>query len=286
MTQILDGKKIAADIQKEVASEVRKLKKRGMTPGLAVILVGENAASQVYVKNKRRACEATGIQSFAFDLPEKTSERELLTLIEKLNRDPHVHGILIQLPLPKHIDENKILMSIDPNKDVDGFHPVNAGKMLIGQEGLRPCTPSGIIHLLDCAKIDLKGKHAVVIGRSNIVGKPTGVMLLVDRHATVTICHSLTKNLRDHIAMADVIVIAIGQPGFLKGDWLKRGAVVIDVGINRTEEGKLVGDVDFETAKKRAGAITPVPGGVGPMTIAMLLQNVVKAAKMTIDYEP
>lgn len=269
MANIIDGKKIAENIRVQIKSEISAKK---LTPGLAVVFVGDNPASEVYVRNKKKACTEVGIKSFEHKLPETTSESELLKLIKKLNGDRNVHGILVQLPLPKKIDQENILNSILPEKDVDGFHPVNLGKLVSGQAGTRPCTPLGIIELIKSTGVEIKGKHAVVVGRSNIVGKPVAIMLL-EEHATVTICHSRTENLPDVVRSAEILVAAIGKPQFIKGDWIKNGAVVIDVGINRLPDGKMVGDVDFEEAKKRAGWITPVPGGVGPMTIAMLLKN-------------
>lgn len=279
---IIDGKKIAERIRGELKAE---LTKSGVKPGLAVVLVGENPASKVYVGNKKKACAEVGIESFDHQLAESTSESEILKLIKKLNADKKVHGILVQLPLPKHINEAVIICAIAPEKDVDGFHPVNMGKLLIGrgqspsptcrggpQWSPMPCTPLGIMELIDSTGVEIKGKQAVVVGRSNIVGKPVALMLL-ERHATVTICHSRTAELPQVVKSADILVAAIGKPRFIKGDWVKKGAVVIDVGINRLADGKMCGDVDFEPAKDVAGWITPVPGGVGPMTIAMLLKN-------------
>lgn len=278
MTAIINGKSVSEDIIDKLALEVSSLKKRGISPGLAVVLVGEDPASKIYVKNKKAACSRAGVESFSHELPAETTEAELLSLVHRLNTDKNVHGILVQLPLPKHIDADKVLLSILPQKDVDGFHPENIGKLLLGQKAPRPCTPSGIMELLAHTNVDCSGKHAVVVGRSNIVGKPVAFMLL-EKNATVTICHSRTKNLAEEISRADILVAAIGKPNFIKGEWIKEGAVVIDVGINRLDTGKLVGDVHFESASKRAGAITPVPGGVGPMTIAMLIKNTVEAAK-------
>jgi methylenetetrahydrofolate dehydrogenase (NADP+)/methenyltetrahydrofolate cyclohydrolase len=279
MAKILDGKKLAQEIKKLLADEVSLLKENGIIPGLAVVLVGENPASKVYVKNKRKACEEVGIKSFDFNLPETASQQELEDLIAKLNADRSVNGILVQLPLPSRLDEMAILEKIDPAKDVDGFHPVNMGRLVSGLPSLRPCTPLGIIALIDSIGSKLSGKNAVVVGRSKIVGKPVALLLL-ERHATVTICHSRTQNIADIVKSADVVVAAVGVPGFIKGDWIKEGAIVIDVGINRTGDGSLTGDVEFEEASKRASAITPVPGGVGPMTIAMLMRNTVESAKM------
>lgn len=278
MTTIIDGKKLALELRKKISDEAAELRRKGVVPGLAVVLVGKSPASQTYVKNKRAACQKAGIASFDHDLPESTSEAELSELIAKLNADPAIHGILVQLPLPKHINERKILGSIEPSKDVDGFHPINIGRLVTGEPCLKPCTPSGIMALIDSTKVDLKGRNALVIGRSTIVGKPTALMLL-ERHATVTICHSKTADLSDEVRRADIVITAIGRPRMIKGSWIKSGALVIDVGINRVEDGTIVGDVDFEAAKGRAGFITPVPGGVGPMTIAMLMKNTVEAAK-------
>jgi len=278
MTIIIDGKKIAQEIKKILSNEVSLLKQNNITPGLAVVLVGQNAASQVYVRNKRKACADVGIQGFDFNLPETTSQKELENLIAKLNGDDRVHGILVQLPLPAPLDESAILEKINPAKDVDGFHPVNMGRLVSGLPSFRPCTPLGIMTMLDSIGYKFAGKNAVVVGRSKIVGKPIALMLL-ERHATVTVCHSRTQNLADVVRSADIVIAAIGSPEFIKGDWIKDGAVVIDVGINRTGDGTLVGDVEFEEASKHASAITPVPGGVGPMTIAMLLKNTVEASK-------
>lgn len=276
--QIIDGKKIAQEIRNSLKQEVAELKERGITPGLAVVLVGEDPASQVYVRLKERACAEVGLYSRSYRLPAASTQTELLNLIDELNRDPQIHGILVQSPPPAHIDEQAILKRIRPDKDVDGFHPVNVGKLMIGEPGLRPCTPLGCLELLDRIGCDLTGKKAVVIGRSNIVGKPMAVLLL-SRHATVTICHSRTRDLTAEVRSADVVVVAVGQPGLVTSEMLKPGAVVIDVGINRLPDGRLVGDVDFTSAVEVAGWITPVPGGVGPMTIAMLLKNTVEAAK-------
>jgi len=276
MANLIDGKARAGEIRAKLKEEISRKK---MTPGLAVVLVGENPASEVYVCNKIKACNEVGIKSLDNKLPETTSEAELLKLIEKLNNDKNVHGILVQLPLPKQIDSEKVLNAIDPSKDVDGFHPVNLGRLLSGQNGLRPCTPLGVMDLIDSTGVDIKGKNAVVVGRSNIVGKPVAVMLL-ERHATVTVCHSRTQDLPGVVRNADIVVAAIGKPDFIKGAWIKKGAVVIDVGINRLEGGKLTGDVDFKEALKNAAWITPVPGGVGPMTIAMLLKNTVMSYEL------
>lgn len=277
MTQIIDGKRIAEELRNQIAEETATLKERGITPGLAVVLVGSDPASQVYVRMKRTACAKAGIAAFDHDLPATTSEDELMALVAKLNADPAVHGILVQLPLPKGINERRVLEAVLPEKDVDGFHPINVGRLVTGEPCLKACTPAGCMRLIDATGVDLKGKHAVVVGRSNIVGKPAAIMLL-ERHATVTICHSRTADLAAEVGRADVLVAAIGRAKMIKGSWIKPGAVVIDVGINRNEEGKLCGDVEFDAAKERAGFITPVPGGVGPMTIAMLLKNTVDAA--------
>ena len=277
---ILDGKTIGAEIRQKVNLEVRKLKERSaITPGLAVIIVGEDPASKIYVRNKQRACEEIGIHSEMIALPEQTEQKQLLEIIEKLNNDVHINGILVQLPLPKHINSKIILESIKPNKDVDGFHPVNAGNLFIGQEGLVPCTPYGIIKMLEMREIPIAGKHAVIIGRSNIVGKPMA-MLLLARNATVTICHSKTQNLASITKTADILVAAVGKAGFVSSEMVKKDAVVIDVGINRLPSGKLRGDVDYEGVKEVASYITPVPGGVGPLTISMLLYNTVQATKI------
>lgn len=277
---IIDGKRLAEKIRNELALEVKKLVLCGVTPGLAVIIVGDDPASKTYVKNKRAACKEAGIAEFSHELPTKTTENELMDLIKKLNTDKSVHGILVQLPLPGHIDEKRVLLTISPEKDVDGFHPMNVGLLTIGEKCLVPCTPSAVIALIESTGIDISGKKAVIIGRSNIVGKPTALMLL-KQNATVTICHSKTKNIADEVGSADIVVAAMGKPLFIKGSWIKKGAVVIDVGINR-RNGKIIGDVEFDEAAKRAAAITPVPGGVGPMTIAMLLRNTVEAAKCNI----
>lgn len=282
MCDIIDGKRLAMEIRAKLAREVERLKAQGVTPGLAVVVVGRDAASEVYVRNKKSACQKTGIESFSHELADDIGEDALLSLIDRLNDDARVHGILVQLPLPEHINERRVLEAILPEKDVDGFHPITMGKLILGEKCLRPCTPSGIMELIDSTGFELKGKRAVIVGRSNIVGKPLAFMLL-ERHATVTICHSRTEDLPGEIGRADILVAAIGRPRFVLGPWIKRGAVVIDVGINRTSDGKVVGDVDFEGASTRASAITPVPGGVGPMTIAMLLKNTVEAARKTIS---
>ena len=275
--RIIDGKAIAEEVRQEVREEVARLKERGILPGLAVILVGDDPASKTYVRNKERACKDVGIHSEVYRLPADTPEQEVLRLIGELNGRSDISGILLQHPVPGHIDERRCFDAISPDKDVDGFHPVNQGRLLIGEECFVPCTPRGIIHLLDKTGVDLKGKRAVVVGRSNIVGKPVALLLL-SRHATVTICHSRTQDLAAETRAADVLVVAMGRARAIRGDMIKPGAVVIDVGVN-AEDGKLVGDVDFESAQEVASAITPVPGGVGPMTIAMLLKNTVEAAR-------
>ena len=278
MAMIIDGKTIAAGIREEVRVEVDRLKReKGITPALAVILVGDNPASRIYVKNKGKASSEAGIRSIEHILPQDAKEKEILSLISRLNNDPSVHGILVQLPLPAHIDEHSIVEAVSPQKDVDGFHPYNIGRLVTGRPTFEPCTPKGIMKLLDATGVPLSGKEAIVIGRSNIVGKPLALMLL-KRDSTVTICHSKTENLPEKIHSSDIVIAAIGKAGFVKGEWIKQGAVVIDVGINRTDKG-LVGDVEFSEAGKRASYITPVPGGVGPMTIAMLLSNTVEAVK-------
>jgi len=285
MASIIDGKAVAKDVQKQIKEEVEGLVRRwGMAPGLGVVLVGDDPGSHIYVRNKEKACKEVGIKSFEHLLPATISEKELLAVVHSLNKDKNVHGILVQLPLPAHIRSEKILEAVSPHKDVDGFHPMSQGMLLLGGEGFRPCTPMGIIRLLESAGCDPKGKHAVVVGRSNIVGKPVALMLL-EKHATVTICHSRTASLRDEVGRADILVVAIGKAGLVRGEWVKPGAVVIDVGINRLPSGKLCGDVEFESAKERAAAITPVPGGVGPMTICMLLYNTLKAAKDSLQRE-
>ena len=281
MAEIIDGKLVSKSVREKIATEVKELAARGTTPGLAVILVGENPASQVYVRNKHKACLEVGINSYEITLPESTTEDELLKKISELNSNPSVHGILVQLPLPKHINETAIINAISPNKDVDAFHPENVGKIMTGNYLFLPCTPAGIMELLGFYNIDITGKECVVIGRSNIVGKPM-LHLLLEKNGTVTICHSRTKNLNEITRRADIIVVAIGKPRFLTADMVKEGCVVIDVGINRTEDGKLCGDVDFESVSPLASFITPVPGGVGPMTITTLLKNTLTAAKNSI----
>lgn len=277
MTKIIDGKVISASVKERVKAEVSALKEKGITVGLAVIIVGEDPASKVYVSNKKKACENLGIISEEYALPESTTNEELLALIDELNSKPSINGILCQLPLPSHLDEKLIINSIDPEKDVDAFHPFNVGKIMIGDFDFLPCTPAGVMEMLKYENIEVEGKTCVVIGRSNIVGKPMN-MLLLHQNGTVTVCHSKTKNLKEVCKNADILVAAVGRPKFVTEDMVKEGAVVIDVGINRVD-GKLCGDVDFENVKNKVSAITPVPGGVGPMTIAMLMQNTLTAAK-------
>ena len=276
---LIDGKAIAAKVRAEVAAAVRDIETRaGVKPGLALIRVGNDPASEVYVRGQVKACHETGMASFEHLLPESTSQDELLGLVRKLNVDPHVHGVLVQLPLPKQISPDEVLDLLAPRKDVDGFGPHSAGALFTGRKGLRPCTPLGILRLLDAAQTPLAGARAIVVGRSNIVGKPVA-MLLLERHATVTMAHSRTADLAGEVARADVVVAAVGKAEMIRGDWIKPGATVVDVGINRNPAGKLVGDVEFGRAAERARAITPVPGGVGPMTIAYLLSNTIQAAK-------
>ena len=275
---IIDGKQVAAKVRAEVADLVREMTRQGLVPGLTVVRVGDDPASAVYVRGKRKACEEVGMRSVEHHLPATVGEVELLDLIARLNGDPETHGILVQLPLPKQIDESKVLDAISPAKDADGFHPVNVGALWLGKPAPRPCTPAGVMRLLDEAGVDPKGKRALVIGRSHIVGKPMAAMLL-DRHATVTLAHSRTEDLAGEVGRADILVAAIGKAEMVKGAWVKPGSVVIDVGMNRKADGKLCGDVEFVEAQKRAGAITPVPGGVGPMTIAMLLVNTLELAR-------
>jgi len=278
LATLIDGKAIATRLRQKMASEVTALEARGVTPGLAVVLVGEDPASRVYVSMKEKACAETGMFSDEYKLPAETTQEELLGLIEKLNNDKRIDGILVQLPLPGHIDENLILDAISPFKDVDGFHPYNVGRLATGSPVFQPCTPFGVMKLLEETGVDLAGKEVVVIGRSNIVGKPVALMCLA-ANATVTVCHSRTRDLPEKVRQADVVIAAVGRPEMVKGDWIKPGAVVIDVGVNRVGEKKLVGDVDFAAAMERASAVTPVPGGVGPMTITMLLFNTLESAK-------
>lgn len=288
--KIIDGNKISAEIKEEVKKGVEELKAKGITPGLAVVLVGENPASQVYVRNKANACEEVGIYHETIRMPDTTTEQELLMKVEALNKDEKFHGILLQLPLPKHINETKILNAISPEKDVDGFHPVSQGKLMIGEPSFLPCTPAGVHQMLIRSNVAIEGKHVVVVGRSNIVGKPVAMILLQkdkNANATVSVVHSKTKNLVEITRQADILIVAIGVPEFIKGDMVKEGVIIIDVGINRVqiiENGKprfkLVGDVHYESAKEKADMISPVPGGVGPMTVAMLMVNTLKSAKM------
>ena len=281
MAIIINGKELAAKVRADLKLEVEKLKKQGIQPKLAVIMVGNDSASAVYVRNKSKACDEIGIAFEEFWLKEETTREELLGLIEKLNQRKDVNGILLQSPIPKHLDIREAFNTIDYRKDVDGFHPINVGKLSIGEEGFVSCTPSGVMKMLEAYNIETQGKNAVVIGRSNIVGKPLA-QLLLNANATVTTCHSKTKNIAEITKRADILVAALGKPKFVTADMVKEGAVVIDVGINRNENGKLVGDVDFEVVEPKASYITPVPGGVGPMTIAMLMTNVVKATKLFI----
>lgn len=279
MAQIIDGKKVSSEVKERVRQEVASLKEKGVNTGLAVIIVGEDPASQVYVRNKERACEETGIYSEKYALPAETTQEELLALVKELNGKKEISGILCQLPLPGHLNSDIVINAIDPMKDVDAFHPVNVGKIMIGDYAFLPCTPAGVMELLKSANVDPAGKNCVVVGRSDIVGKPMA-MLLLHKDATVTICHSKTQNLSEITRNADILVAAVGRAKFITGDMIKPGAAVIDVGMNRDENGKLCGDVDFASAESVAGAITPVPGGVGPMTIAMLMENTVTAAKI------
>ena len=278
MAKIIDGKELAKKIRLDLKEDVAELKKNGVNPKLAVIMVGDDKASKVYVKNKSKACEEIGIDYEEFLMDESTSMEELLELIENLNNRKDIHGILLQSPIPKHLDINKAFNKIDFRKDVDGFNPINVGKLSIGEECFISCTPFGVVKMLEEYDIETEGKNVVIIGRSNIVGKPL-IQCMLKKNATVTVCHSRTKDLKNIVSRADIVIAALGKAKFITQDMVKDGAVIIDVGINRTEEGKLVGDVDFENVEKKASYITPVPGGVGPMTIAMLMTNVVKAAK-------
>ena len=275
---ILDGKKLSQKIRAEVKKEVEELKKEGIVPGLAVILVGDDPASRVYVKMKKDACHDVGIYSVVHEFPETITEKELLSTIDMINENPNIHGLLIQLPLPKHIDTTKILERVSPDKDVDGFHPYNMGRLVEGLDTFAPCTPLGVMEFFKEYNIDLYGKDACVVGASNIVGKPMWA-LLVNEMATVDICHIATKDLKEHTKRADIVIVGVGKPNLITADMVKDGVIVIDIGINRLPDGKLVGDVDFENVSKKASYITPVPGGVGPMTISMLLKNTLKAAK-------
>jgi len=276
MAYIIDGKKISQEIKDELKVKVETLKAEGKKAALAVIQVGNDPASSVYVNNKKKACAYIGIESLSYELPEETTEEELLALVERLNEDEAVHGILVQLPVPKHIDADKIIQTISPKKDVDGFHPENVGNLVIGEKGFVSCTPAGIIQLLKRSNIEISGKNCVVVGRSNIVGKPMALLMLRE-NATVTIAHSKTQNLKELCKTADILIIAIGKPQFITAEYVKEGAVIIDVGIHRDENNKLCGDVKFDEVEPLASAITPVPGGVGPMTIAMLMNNCVEA---------
>ena len=279
MAKIIDGKAISKQIREEIAAETLEFAaKSGFKPGLAVVIVGEDPASQVYVRNKRKACDEVGFYSESYELPAETTQEELEALVDKLNNDDNIHGILVQLPLPKHLDETRVLLRINPEKDVDAFHPYNVGKIMIGDYSFLPCTPAGVMALIERSEIDVCGKKCVVIGRSNIVGKPMA-MLLLHSHGTVTICHSRTKDLAAICKEADILVAAIGKADFVGADMIKEGAVVIDVGMNRKADGKLTGDVNFAEVEPLASYITPVPGGVGPMTITMLMQNTLTAAK-------
>ena len=283
MTNIIDGKAISAEIRRELAEKTKDFKeKNGFAPGLAVIIVGEDPASKVYVRNKHKAAVECGFRSDVYELPESTTQEELNALVDRLNADSGIHGILVQLPLPKHLSDNEIILRIDPKKDVDAFHPVNVGRIMIGDYDYLPCTPAGVMELLKRSNIDPAGKKCVVIGRSNIVGKPMA-MLLLHESGTVTVCHSRTVDLKKECLDADILVVAIGKADFITGDMVKEGAVVIDVGMNRRADGKLTGDVDFASVEPKASKITPVPGGVGPMTIAMLMRNTLTAAKRAAE---
>ncbi|MDK2932348.1 MAG: methylenetetrahydrofolate dehydrogenase / methenyltetrahydrofolate cyclohydrolase [Clostridiales bacterium] len=279
--KIISGKQVAARIKESLKNEVGLLKSKGILPGLAVVIVGSDPASRIYVNSKKKACEEIGIYSEEYALSEETTQEELLRLVRTLNEKKDVHGILVQLPLPNHLNEKEVINTINPDKDVDAFHPINVGKIMLGEPDYLPCTPAGVMELIKESGIDIAGKECVVVGRSNIVGKPQA-MLLLQQHGTVTICHSRTKNLKEVCKRADILVVAVGKPQIITGDMIKPGAVVIDVGMNRLENRKLVGDVEFDSAVNVAGAITPVPGGVGPMTIAMLMKNTVKAAQIQL----
>ena len=279
MAQIIDGKAVSASVRERIAKETAEFaKKTGVIPGLAVIIVGENPASQVYVRNKHKACQDVGMYSVVIEMPENTTQEQLLEKVDELAKDNAIHGILVQLPLPAHIDEEMVIKAIPPEKDVDAFHPANVGRIMIGNQSFVPCTPAGVMELLDAYDIEIEGKNCVIIGRSNIVGKPQA-MLMLQKNATVTICHSRTKNLAEVTSKADILVAAVGRSKFVTADMVKEGAVVIDVGINRGEDGKLCGDVDYDAVFDKVSYITPVPGGVGPMTITMLLKNTLTAAK-------
>ncbi|MHC4544285.1 MAG: bifunctional methylenetetrahydrofolate dehydrogenase/methenyltetrahydrofolate cyclohydrolase FolD [Planctomycetota bacterium] len=293
--QIIDGKQVAADMRAELKEETAKLKEQGIVPGLGVILVGKDPASQSYVTAKERTCEDLGIYSDDNRLPEETTQQELLALVEKMNNDPKINGILVQLPLPKHLNEAEVLLAIDPAKDVDGFHPMNVGKMMVGEKAFLPCTPHGVIQLLMRSGVTIEGANVAIVGRSNIVGKPLANMLIQKNatgNATVTVCHTRTKDLADKTKQADIVIAAAGRPNMVTADMVKEGVVVIDVGVNRVEDAtkkrgyRLVGDVDFEAVKEKASLITPVPGGVGPMTITMLMYNTVESAKRAAGLGP
>jgi len=280
--RIIDGKAIAADIRREVRVESDRLAANGKRrPGLAVVLVGDDPASHIYVRNKRMACEECGFVSVSHDLPHSATQTELLSLIQRLNSDPAIDGILVQVPLPDHIDERAVIEAMAPDKDVDGFHPYNVGRLALRHPLMRPCTPYGVVRMLDRCGLSTKGLHAVVVGASTLVGRPMALELLLDG-ATVTVCHRFTRNLREHVERADLLVVAVGRPGLVPGEWVKPGAIVVDVGINRLPDGKLAGDVEFEAARERASWITPVPGGVGPMTVAILMKNTLESALQRI----
>jgi methylenetetrahydrofolate dehydrogenase (NADP+)/methenyltetrahydrofolate cyclohydrolase len=280
--RIIDGKAIAAEVRRDVRRASDRLAERGLRrPGLAVILVGDDPASQIYVRNKRMACDECGLVSVSHDLPHSTTQTELLSLLERLNGDDSIDGILVQVPLPDHIDERVVIEAIDPAKDVDGFHPFNVGRLALRNPLMRPCTPYGVIRLLEMTGINPKGQHCVVVGASNLVGRPMALELLL-AGATVTVCHRFTTGLEQHVAAADILVVAVGKPGIVRGEWIKPGAVVVDVGINRLPDGKLVGDVEFDVARQRASHITPVPGGVGPMTVAILMKNTLESAQQRL----
>lgn len=282
MAKIIDGKEIAKNTREQIAVEVSSfIEKTGVTPGLAVIIVGDDPASQVYVRNKKKACVEAGMNSWVIEMPKETTQDELMAQIERLKADKSVHGILVQLPLPEGLDEGAVIAAIPPEKDVDAFHPVNVGKIMLGDYDFLPCTPAGVMRMLEYEGIDPAGKECVVVGRSNIVGKPQALLLL-QKNGTVTICHSRTKDLASVTRRADILVVAVGKADFITGDMVKEGAVVVDVGMNRRADGKLAGDVDFASVEPKAGAITPVPGGVGPMTITMLLRNTLTAAKKAV----
>lgn len=279
MAKIISGKEVSAQVKEQVKIENEKLKSLGIETGLAVVIVGDDPASRVYVNNKKKACETVGFKSYEYALPTETTEQQLLELISVLNQDEKVNGILVQLPLPKHINETNIINAISPNKDVDAFHPINVGKIMVGDYAFLPCTPAGVMELIKSTGVSISGKRCVVIGRSNIVGKPMA-MLLLHNNGTVTICHSKTENLPEICSQADILVASVGKPNFVTADMVKDGAIVIDVGINRLQNGKLCGDVDFSQVEPKASYITPVPGGVGPMTIAMLMKNTLTASKI------